>query len=161
MREFRCIVRAEDGGSPSLSTNRTLDFFLSDENDNAPLVLHPLQNSASPANELVPRSAEPGYTGTKVVAVDSTAGQIAWLSYRLLKATAPDLFTVGPQTGEIRTTRPETERDSLKQKLVILGKDNGRSPRFTAAMIQVLLVDVISDAYLQVEETSQSQTFGG
>ncbi|KAG6921427.1 protocadherin beta 1, partial [Chelydra serpentina] len=109
----------------------------------------PALRTAAPANDLVPRSAEAGYLVTKVVAVDGDSGQNSWLSYQLLKATDPGLFAVGLQTGEVKTSRPITSPDSVKQKLIVLVRDNGEPPRSTTSMLNVLLVDGFSDAYMQ------------
>uniref|UniRef100_A0A452GX03 Cadherin domain-containing protein n=1 Tax=Gopherus agassizii TaxID=38772 RepID=A0A452GX03_9SAUR len=57
-RDFQVTVRAADGGSPPLSSEAIVRVVITDENDNAPFILYPLQNSSSPANDLVPRSAE-------------------------------------------------------------------------------------------------------
>ncbi|CAM4709231.1 unnamed protein product, partial [Lepidochelys kempii] len=65
--------------------------------------------------------------------VDGDSGQNSWLSYQLLKATDPGILIVGLQNGEVKTTRPVTERDNFQQKLVILIRDNGKSPRSTTA----------------------------
>nr|XP_005280924.1 protocadherin beta-16-like isoform X2 [Chrysemys picta bellii] len=161
-RDFQVTVRAADGGSPPLSSEVIVRVVIIDENDNAPFILYPLQNSSSPANDLVPRSAEVGYLVTKVVAVDGDSGQNSWLSYQLLKATDPSLFTVGLQTGEVKTSRPITSPDSVKQKLIVLVRDNGEPPRSTTSTLNVLLVDGFSDAYMQLldvpEEEEQQDT---
>ncbi|CAM2099344.1 unnamed protein product [Caretta caretta] len=115
------------------------------------------QNSSSPANDLVPRSAEAGYLVTKVVAVDGDSGQNSWLSYQLLKATDPGLFAVGLQTGEVKTSRPITSPDSVKQKLIVLVRDNGEPPRSTTSTLNVLLVDGFSDAYMQLLDVPQEE----
>ncbi|XP_067422475.1 protocadherin beta-16-like [Emydura macquarii macquarii] len=154
-RDFQVAVRAADGGSPPLSSEVIVRVVIVDANDNAPFILYPLQNSTTPANDLVPRSAEAGYLVTKVVAVDGDSGQNSWLSYQLLKATEPGLFTVGLQNGEVKTTRPITSLDSVKQKLTVLVRDNGEPPRSTTSTLNVLLVDGFSDAYMQLVDVPQ------
>ncbi|XP_039339414.1 protocadherin beta-16-like isoform X13 [Mauremys reevesii] len=115
------------------------------------------QNSSAPANDLVPRSAEAGYLVTKVVAVDGDSGQNSWLFYQLLKATDPSLFAVGLQTGEVKISRPITSPDSVKQKLIVLVRDNGEPPRSTTSTLNVLLVDGFSDAYMQLLDVPQEE----
>uniref|UniRef100_A0A670IJZ6 Cadherin domain-containing protein n=1 Tax=Podarcis muralis TaxID=64176 RepID=A0A670IJZ6_PODMU len=133
-REFRVQVKAQDGGSPPLSTNVTVRVFVLDRNDNSPRILSPSQEAKGSALfEMVPRSAEADYLVTKVVAVDADSGHNAWLSYHLTQATEPALFTVGSHTGEIRTARALVERDTVKQRLVIMVKDNGQ-PSLSATM---------------------------
>ncbi|XP_075366275.1 protocadherin beta-4-like [Mycteria americana] len=148
VRQIEVLVSASDGGSPPLSANVTVRLAVVDENDNVPLVLHPSQDSSPPSSELVPVSAEAGYLVTKVVAVDADSGQNSWLSYHLLRATDPGLFVVGAQSGEVRLRRPATERDAVKQKLVVLVRDNGRPPLSATAALSALLLNDFSDMRL-------------
>ncbi|XP_035391401.1 protocadherin gamma-A6-like isoform X30 [Electrophorus electricus] len=141
MKNVRISVRAQDGGSPPLSTNVTLDIIIQDQNDNAPQVLYPVQTGGSLVAEIVPRSADVGYLVTKVVAVDVDSGQNAWLSYKLQKATDRALFEVGPQNGEIRTVRQVTDKDAVKQKLTVVVEDNGQPSRSAVVNINVAVAD--------------------
>uniref|UniRef100_A0A670Y727 Cadherin domain-containing protein n=1 Tax=Pseudonaja textilis TaxID=8673 RepID=A0A670Y727_PSETE len=163
IRGFRVTVRASDGGSPSLSSEVIVRIHIIDENDNAPFFLYPLQNNTSPCNELVPKSAEAGYLVTKVVAVDADSGQNSWLSYELLKATDPALFSIGAQNGEVKTRRALNERDANKQRLVIQVRDNGLPPQTSTVLLNVLLVDGFSDPFLRrvdvsVQEPEEDKT---
>ncbi|XP_061442466.1 protocadherin beta-16-like isoform X7 [Rhineura floridana] len=157
IKDFKVTVRATDGGSPPLTSEVIVRFVVTDENDNAPFFLYPLQNSTSPCNELVPKSAEAGYLVTKVVAVDGDSGQNSWLSYELLKATDPGLFSIGAQNGEVRTRRPLNERDTSKQRLMIVVRDNGLPPQTSTAMLNVLPVDGFSDPYMKAVEVSNQE----
>ncbi|KAH0618131.1 hypothetical protein JD844_017117 [Phrynosoma platyrhinos] len=150
IKDFKATVRATDSGTPPLSSDAIIHVIVIDENDNAPFFLYPLQNSTSPCNELLPKMAETGYLVTKVVAVDRDSGQNSWLSYELLKATDPGLFSIGAQNGEIKIRRPLTERDTSKQKLIIAVRDSGATPQTSTATLNILLVDGFSDPYLKV-----------
>ncbi|XP_014166940.1 protocadherin beta-15-like, partial [Geospiza fortis] len=140
LRQTEVTVSASDAGSPPLRANVTVRLVVLDENDNAPLVLYPAQESSPASSELVPVSAEAGYLISKVVAVDADSGQNSWLSYHLLRATDPGLFSVGLQSGEVRLRRPVTERDSVKQKLLVLVRDNGKPPLSATAALSALLL---------------------
>nr|DAA06589.1 TPA_inf: protocadherin beta 12 [Anolis carolinensis] len=155
IKNFRVTVRATDSGIPPLNSDAVVEVVIIDENDNAPFFLYPLQNSTFPYNELLPKMAEAGYLITKVVAVDGDSGQNSWLSYEILKATDPGLFSIGAQNGEVKTRRPLTERDSSKQRLVIVVKDSGVPPQTSTATLNVLLVDGFSDPYLKVVDVHQ------
>uniref|UniRef100_A0A8C3DJH2 Protocadherin gamma-C3 n=1 Tax=Corvus moneduloides TaxID=1196302 RepID=A0A8C3DJH2_CORMO len=146
VRAFEVTVRAADGGSPAQAVLRVV---VRDENDNAPVLLHPAPDSSA-AGELVPRWAPSGYLVAKVVAVDADAGQNAWLSYELAKATEPGLFRVGLHSGEVRTARAVTERDAARQRLIVLVRDRGQPPRSATATLAVALVDDFSDAFHQL-----------
>ncbi|XP_059716265.1 protocadherin beta-16-like [Haemorhous mexicanus] len=148
LRQSEVTVSASDAGSPPLRANVTVRLVVLDENDNAPLVLYPAQESSPASSELVPVSAEAGYLISKVVAVDADSGQNSWLSYHLLRATEPGLFSVGLQSGEVRLRRPVTERDSVKQKLLVLVRDNGQPPLSATAALSALLLKDFSDVRL-------------
>ncbi|XP_037364979.1 protocadherin gamma-A8 isoform X6 [Talpa occidentalis] len=146
VRVLKLLVTASDSGDPPLSSNVSLSLFILDQNDNMPEILYPsLPKDGSTGVELAPRSAEPGYLVTKVVAVDRDSGQNAWLSYRLLKASEPGLFSVGLHTGEVRTARALLDRDALKQSLVVVVQDHGQPPLSATVTLTVAVADSIPD----------------
>ncbi|XP_036168180.1 protocadherin gamma-A9 isoform X9 [Myotis myotis] len=145
-RDLQMQVRASDSGNPPLSSSVSLNLFVLDQNDNVPEILYPaIPTDGSTGVELAPRSAEPGYLVTKVVAVDRDSGQNAWLSYRLLKASDPGLFVVGLHTGEVRTARALLDRDALKQSLVVAVQDHGQPPLSATVTLTVAVADSIPD----------------
>ncbi|XP_034634962.1 protocadherin beta-1-like isoform X9 [Trachemys scripta elegans] len=150
---YTMYVRENNG--PAVLIGK-VNAFDSDSEQNAKVTysLLPSENSSSLANDLVPRSAKAGYLVTKVVAVDGDSGQNSWLSYHLLKATDPGLFTIASQNGEIRTTRLITDRDTVKQKLIVLVRDSGESPLSSSATLNIALVDGFSDAYMQFTDVA-------
>ncbi|XP_039692280.1 protocadherin beta-17-like [Pteropus medius] len=154
LRVLEFGVGAADRGSPALSSRALVRVLVLDANDNSPFVLYPLQNGSAPCTELVPRAAEPGYLVSKVVAVDGDSGQNAWLSYQLLKATEPGLFSVWAHNGEVRTARLLSERDAAKHRLLVLVKDNGEPPLSASVTLHVLLVDGFSQPYLPLPEAA-------
>ncbi len=141
IKDFQFRVKAQDGGSPPLSSNVSVKIMIQDQNDNAPQVLYPVQSGASVVAEIVPRSADVGYLVTKVVAVDVDSGQNAWLSYKLQKATDRALFVVGLQNGEIRTVRQVTDKDAVKQRLTVVVEDNGQPSRSATVNVNVAVAD--------------------
>ncbi|XP_056238382.1 protocadherin beta-16-like isoform X34 [Seriola aureovittata] len=141
IKDFHFRVRAQDGGSPPLSSNVTVKILIQDQNDNPPQVLYPVQTGGSLVAEMVPRSADVGYLVTKVVAVDVDSGQNAWLSYKLQKATDRALFEVGLQNGEIRTIRQVTDKDAMKQRLTVIVEDNGQPSRSATVVVNVAVAD--------------------
>ncbi|XP_067246032.1 protocadherin beta-16-like [Chanodichthys erythropterus] len=141
IKDFQFRVKAQDGGSPPLSSNVSVKIIIQDQNDNAPQVLYPVQSGANVVAEIVPRSADVGYLVTKVVAVDVDSGQNAWLSYKLHKATDRALFEVGLQNGEIRTVRQVTDKDAVKQRLTVVVEDNGQPSRSATVNVNVAVAD--------------------
>ncbi|XP_032411711.1 LOW QUALITY PROTEIN: protocadherin gamma-A11-like [Xiphophorus hellerii] len=152
IKEIVFVVKAQDGGSPPLSSNATVTLFIQDQNDNPPQVLYPVQTGGSMVAEMVPRSADVGYLVTKVVAVDVDSGQNAWLSYKLQKATDRALFEVGLQNGEIRTIRQVTDKDAVKQRLTVIVEDNGQPSRSATVSVNVAVADSFPEVLLEFSE---------
>ncbi|XP_064244246.1 protocadherin gamma-A10-like [Passer domesticus] len=151
VRELQLWVRAEDGGAPALSSNVSVRLLIVDENDNAPQVLYPPAGAAAGSGaawsgvELAPRRSEAGALVAKVVAVDADAGQNAWLSYELAKATEPGLFRVGLHSGEVRTARSPLARDAARHSLVVLVRDHGRPALSATATLSVVLAESVAE----------------
>ncbi|XP_023184196.1 protocadherin gamma-A12-like isoform X6 [Xiphophorus maculatus] len=152
LKELVFVVKAQDGGSPPLSSNVTVKLIIQDQNDNPPQVLYPVQTGGSMVAEMVPRSADVGYLVTKVVAVDVDSGQNAWLSYKLQKATDRALFEVGLQNGEIRTIRQVTDKDAVKQRLTVIVEDNGQPSRSATVIVNVAVADSFPEVLSEFSE---------
>ncbi|XP_077165931.1 protocadherin gamma-B5-like isoform X3 [Paroedura picta] len=159
-REFQLQVKAQDGGSPPLSSNVTVRVFIMDRNDNSPRILSPSQEAKGSALfDMVPRSAEAGYLVTKVVAVDADSGHNAWLSYHIIQATEPGFFTVGSHTGEIRTSRAFVEKDAAKQKLAILVKDNGQPSLSATVTLNLVFAENFQEALPEMKNQPISSDY--
>ncbi|XP_027563243.1 protocadherin gamma-A10-like [Neopelma chrysocephalum] len=167
VREVGLWVWAEDGGSPALSSNVSVRLLIVDENDNAPQVLYPPAASGSGSGsgwagvELAARSSEAGALVAKVVAVDADAGQNAWLSYELAKATEPGLFRVGLHSGEVRTARSPLARDASRQSLVVLVKDHGRPALSATATLSVVLAESVAELLAELGSAAQAEAAAG
>ncbi|KAJ7996459.1 hypothetical protein DPEC_G00237290 [Dallia pectoralis] len=61
----------------------------------------------------------------------------------VLQATDPSLFSVALYTGEIRTIRRLVVKDPIRQRLVILVKDNGQPPLSATVSIILSVVDSV------------------
>uniref|UniRef100_F7G7T8 Protocadherin gamma-C3 n=1 Tax=Monodelphis domestica TaxID=13616 RepID=F7G7T8_MONDO len=146
-REFELTAHVCDGGNPPLSTNISLNVFVTDLNDNAPQVLYPRPGRSSA--QTLPRGSGANYLLTRVVGWDADAGHNAWLSYSLLGTSNQSLFAVGLRTGEVSTTRPVQDIDPAWHKLEILIKDNGEPPLSTTVTLTVSVTEVSSDARVE------------
>ncbi|XP_039234352.1 protocadherin gamma-A10-like [Pipra filicauda] len=167
VREVGLWVWAEDGGSPALSSNVSVRLVIVDENDNAPQVLYPPAAGAAVSGsvwsgvELAARSSEAGALVAKVVAVDADAGQNAWLSYELAKATEPGLFRVGLHSGEVRTARSPLARDAARQSLVVLVKDHGRPALSATATLSVVLAESVAELLAELGSAARAEAEAG
>ncbi|KAG8439002.1 hypothetical protein GDO86_005261, partial [Hymenochirus boettgeri] len=138
IREFQFQVKAEDNGSPPLSSNVTVRICIVDINDNPPRILYP---DKAALYEFIPQSSSKGYLVTKVIAVDDDSGHNAWLSYHLHPVSDSLIFNIGQHSGEIRTSRDFQEADASNQKLVVLVKDNGSPPLSSTVTINLVIAD--------------------
>ncbi|KAM8910659.1 protocadherin gamma-A1-like isoform 28-T28 [Spinachia spinachia] len=159
IKDFHFRIKAQDGGSPPLSSNVTVKVLIQDQNDNPPQVLYPVQTGGSLVAEMVPRSADVGYLVTKVVAVDVDSGQNAWLSYKLQKATDRALFEVGLQNGEIRTIRGVTDKDAVKQRLAVIVEDNGQPSRSATVIVNVAVADSFPEVLSEFTDYTQDKEY--
>ncbi|EMP35336.1 Protocadherin gamma-B5 [Chelonia mydas] len=124
-REFEMQVKAQDGGSPPLSSNVTVRGFIVDQNDKAPRIPYP-----------------------------ADSGHNAWLSYHLLQATDPSLFSMGLHSGEIRTARAFADRDAVKHRLVTLVKDNGQPPLSATVTLNLVFAENFQEALPEMSDQS-------
>ncbi|XP_036433696.1 protocadherin gamma-A3-like [Colossoma macropomum] len=113
--------------------------------------------------EMVPKAAQSGSLVSKVIAVDADSGQNAWLSYHIVKATDPGLFTIGEHSGEIRTQRDISESDSTKQNLIVSVKDNGQPSLSATCAVYLLISDNLAEIPelkdMSYDESSSKLTF--
>ncbi|XP_052364147.1 protocadherin alpha-3-like isoform X9 [Oncorhynchus keta] len=142
LKTFHFQVVATDSGTPSQSTNVTVNVFILDQNDNAPVILYPVSaNGSAEGVEEIPRNGNAGHLVTKVRAYDADVGYNGWLLFSLQEVTDHSLFALDRYTGQIRTLRSFTETDEAEHKLVILVKDNGNVSLSATATVIINAVE--------------------
>ncbi|XP_028816541.1 protocadherin alpha-3-like isoform X2 [Denticeps clupeoides] len=142
VKSFRFHVVAKDSGAPSLSSNVTVEVFIYDQNDNAPVILYPTNsNGSSEATEEIPRNVNAGHLVAKVRAYDPDVGYNGWLLFSLQEISDHTLFGLDRYTGQIRMLRSFSETDEAVHKLVILVKDNGNVSLSATATLTIKAVE--------------------
>ncbi|XP_066572863.1 protocadherin alpha-8-like [Amia ocellicauda] len=165
VKSFQFQVKADDSGIPSLSSNVTVNVYILDQNDNAPVILSPVSpNGSAEAFQEIPRNVNTGYLVTKVRVYDADIGYNAWLSFSLQHVTDDSLFALERHTGEIRTLRPLTEADYIEHKMVVLVKDNGNISLSATATILITTIEntesfAVSDLQNTVKQEDNKLTF--
>ncbi|NXU85333.1 PCDGK protein, partial [Xiphorhynchus elegans] len=152
--EFGMMVQVQDGGFPPLATNVSVSVFVTDLNDNAPTVLYPHPNTTTTYTDVVAPGTPAGHMVTKVVAVDADAGYNAWISYTLLQATDPSLFSVGLHNGDIFTSRQLREDDAPQHTLVILLKDHGEPVLSTSATVSISVAEMVKEVLTDLTDVA-------
>ncbi|XP_076148864.1 protocadherin alpha-8-like [Alosa pseudoharengus] len=142
IKKFKFHVIATDSGTPVLSNNITVNVFVLDENDNAPVILSPVSaNGSAEGVEEIPRNAHAGHVVTKIRAYDADIGYNGWLLFSLHEVSDHTLFGLDRYTGQIRTLRSFTETDESEHKLVVLVKDNGNVSLSATATVIIKVVE--------------------
>ncbi|NXF93680.1 PCDA2 protein, partial [Eubucco bourcierii] len=156
-------VRAVDAGEPPLVGNATVQLFVVDENDNAPVLLPPagggpgldpfaggvVGGSVEAASDAGSETlwawaawgAPAGQVVAKIRAVDADSGYNAWLRYEVLEPRGKGPFRVGLYSGEVSTARALEEADGPRQRLVIVVRDHGEPSRSATATLSVSLLE--------------------
>ncbi|XP_043970831.1 protocadherin-10a isoform X3 [Gambusia affinis] len=144
LKEFSFMVQAKDSGAVELFSNVTVNVIIVDQNDNAPSVIAPIGKNGT-AKEHLPRSAEPGYLVTRIVAMDADDGENARLSYSILRGNEMGMFRMDWRTGELRTARrisPKRDPQGFYDLLIEV-RDHGQPPLSSSASVSVILVDSV------------------
>uniref|UniRef100_A0A674BX04 Protocadherin 10b n=1 Tax=Salmo trutta TaxID=8032 RepID=A0A674BX04_SALTR len=159
LKDFTFMVQAKDAGSPELSSNATVKVIIVDQNDNPPSVIAPLGKNGT-AREPLPRSAEPGYLVTRIVAMDADDGENARLSYSIQRGNENGMFRMDWRTGELRTARRvSTKRDPNQMyDLLIEVRDHGQPPLSSTASVFVVLVDSVVEDHRERGTAKSKET---
>ncbi|XP_037531491.1 protocadherin gamma-A11-like, partial [Nematolebias whitei] len=143
LKTFQFQVVATDSGAPSLSSNVTVNVFILDQNDNAPVILYPVSSNGSAEGvEEIPRNVHTGHLVTKVRAYDADIGYNGWLLFSMQEVSDHSLFGLDRYTGQIRTLRSFTETDESIYDVIIVAKDGGEPSLTSEKNIKVIISDV-------------------
>ncbi|XP_045667058.1 protocadherin-8 isoform X2 [Ursus americanus] len=139
LRQLDVRIQASDGGSPQLSSSALVQVRVLDQNDHAPVLVHP-----APANGTL-EVAVPGRTArdtavARVQARDADDGANGELAFELLQQEPREAFAIGRRTGEIVLT------DDLSQeppgrvfRALLVISDGGRPPLSTTATVSFVV----------------------
>ncbi|NXW99477.1 PCD23 protein, partial [Larus smithsonianus] len=95
---YNLTLMALDDGSPALFATQVLTIVVLDVNDEAPIFLKQLYETAIRENQ------DPGEFVLKVEAVDRDAGLNSLLRYEILPGTGYEKFKMNPDSGVLLTT---------------------------------------------------------
>ncbi|XP_072319675.1 protocadherin-7 [Eucyclogobius newberryi] len=145
-------VRAVDGGEPRRTATATVSLFVTDENDNAPSV-------TSPANEsytLLPPASSARTIVRTVTAVDSDTGPNADLRYALVGGNPFRLFEIGHTNGVITLAEPLERRHRGLHRLVVRVNDSGIPSLCATALVHVFINETLANATLVDVQVAKS-----
>ncbi|NXK22985.1 PCD23 protein, partial [Arenaria interpres] len=146
---YSLTVVALDDGNPALSATQVLTIIVLDVNDETPIFLKQLYETAVRENQ------DPGQFVVKVEAVDRDAGLNSLLRYEILPGTGYEKFKMNLDSGELITTASldrETEevfsikgnsvkylpsRSSTAQLYLTVLDENDHNPLFAKTQYQI------------------------
>ncbi|NXY69383.1 PCD23 protein, partial [Glareola pratincola] len=133
---YNLTVMALDDGSPALSATQVLAIVVLDMNDETPVFLKQLYETAVCENQ------DPGEFVLKVEAVDRDAGLNSLLRYEILPGPGYEKFKMNPDSGELITTasldRETQEFFSIKGNSC---RDLGSPSRSSTAQLYLTVLD--------------------
>nr|XP_018907159.1 PREDICTED: protocadherin-like wing polarity protein stan isoform X2 [Bemisia tabaci] len=144
LRNYRLIIRAQDGGSPSRSNTTSLLINVKDVNDNAPRFYTTL------FQETVSEAVPVGYSIVQVQAYDADEGDNSLIKYSLSPrdlagSPANELpISIDETSGWIVTSKELDREVNNKFQFQVLATDHG-SPQKTATASVVFLVQDVND----------------
>uniref|UniRef100_UPI003AAE3B28 protocadherin-7 n=1 Tax=Centroberyx gerrardi TaxID=166262 RepID=UPI003AAE3B28 len=145
-------VRAVDGGEPRKTATATVSLFVTDENDNAPSI-------TSPANEsytLLPPASSARTIVRTVTATDSDTGPNADLRYALVGGNPFRLFEIGHTNGVITLAEPLERRHRGLHRLVVRVNDSGVPSLCATALVHVFINESLANATLVDAQVARS-----
>ncbi|NWH56060.1 PCD23 protein, partial [Geococcyx californianus] len=141
---YSLTVMALDDGSPALSATQVLTIIVLDVNDETPIFLNQLYETAVCENQ------DPGEFVLRVEAVDRDAGLNSLLQYEILPGPGFENFKINSGSGELVTTASldrETQevfsikgipsRSSTMQLYLTVLDENDHNPLFAKTQYQI------------------------
>ncbi|XP_067418875.1 protocadherin-8 isoform X2 [Emydura macquarii macquarii] len=157
LKQLELRIQASDGGSPPLSSTTLLKVRVLDQNDNAPLITHPVLANGS-AELGVSSRAPPGSLVAQIKARDADDGANAELAFSLAQEPPPqqqpELFAINKKTGEIVLRGDLSEELGQVFKVILIVADNGRPPLATTATVNFLVTATAPSSSQEVAKAS-------
>ncbi|XP_016844332.1 protocadherin-like wing polarity protein stan isoform X2 [Nasonia vitripennis] len=142
VKNYKIIVRAQDGGMPAKSNTTQLLVRVKDVNDNVPRFHTTL------FQEAVSESVSIGYSVLKVQAYDADEGPNAQIKYSIgsrdLSGGSTENFPVAVncETGWIFTVKQLDREQCSKYQFVVVASDSGEPPKSASATVILTVTDV-------------------
>ncbi|KAL2094507.1 hypothetical protein ACEWY4_009226 [Coilia grayii] len=138
--DYNVTIMATDGGSPPLSSSKTIHLYLSDVNDNPP-VFEEQSYSA-----YVSENNKPGSSVCSVTARDPDWRQNGTVFYSLLPSEVNGVplssyLSINGDTGVIHAVRAFDYEQFRSFKVQVVARDNGSPPLSSNVTVSVFITD--------------------
>ncbi|XP_064135839.1 protocadherin alpha-9-like [Loxodonta africana] len=138
--DYRLVVMAQDGGSPSLSATASLSVEVADVNDNAPTFAQPEYTV------LVKENNQPGCHIFTVSAHDADAQENALVSYSLVERRVggralSSYVSVHAESGKVYALQPLDHEELELLQFQVSARDAGFPPLGSNVTLHVFVLD--------------------
>lgn len=138
LKQLELRVLASDGGAPQLHGTATINLRIVDQNDNAPVIVHPVLSNGS-VDALLPKDASSGYVTMQIKTRDADEGINAELSYQMISSEVSAL-SINKVSGEIYVNREGAYDVGETFKITVTVSDQGRPSLTSTATIRFTVV---------------------
>ncbi|XP_014746192.1 PREDICTED: protocadherin-8 isoform X2 [Sturnus vulgaris] len=138
LKQLDLRIQATDGGSPQLSSSTVVKVRMVDQNDNPPVIIHPVLTNGTVEIGVSSKTSRDSLVA-QIKARDADDGANAELTFAFLEESQQDLFTINPSTGDIVLKGDLSEELGQLFKVVLTVTDNGRPPLATTATVNFLV----------------------
>ncbi|XP_073899392.1 protocadherin-8 isoform X2 [Castor canadensis] len=139
LRQLDVRIQASDGGSPQLSSSSLVQVRVLDQNDHAPVLVHPVPANGSLEVAVPGRTARDTAVG-RVQARDVDEGANGELAFDLQQQEPREAFVIGRRTGEIVLTGDLSQEPPGRVfRALLVISDGGRPPLTTTATVSFVV----------------------
>ncbi|XP_064264737.1 protocadherin-8 isoform X3 [Passer domesticus] len=138
LKQLDLRIQATDGGSPQLSSSTVVKVRMVDQNDNPPVIIHPVLTNGTVEIGVSSKTSRDSLVA-QIKARDADDGANAELTFAFLEESQQDLFTINPSTGDIVLRGDLSEELGQLFKVILTVTDNGRPPLATTATVNFLV----------------------
>ncbi|XP_030648032.1 protocadherin beta-16-like [Chanos chanos] len=138
--DYNITVTATDGGTPPLSSFKTIHIFVSDVNDNPPVFKEQFYRA------YVPENNKPGFSICTVNAIDPDWRQNGTVFYSLSSrevhgAQVSSFLSINGETGVIHAVRSFDYERFRSFEVHVIARDNGSPPLSSNVTVSVFIND--------------------
>ncbi|XP_009465500.1 PREDICTED: protocadherin-8 isoform X3 [Nipponia nippon] len=157
LKQLDLRIQATDGGSPQLSSSTLVKVRMVDQNDNPPVIIHPVLTNGTVEIGVSSKTSRDSLVA-QIKARDADDGANAELTFAFLEEPQQDLFTINPSTGDIVLRGDLSEELGQLFKVILTVTDNGRPPLATTATVNFL---VTATAPSSIQEIAKPSSWEG
>ncbi|NXJ54214.1 PCDH8 protein, partial [Spizaetus tyrannus] len=153
LKQLDLRIQATDGGSPQLSSSTLVKVRMVDQNDNPPVIIHPVLTNGTVEIGVSSKTSRDSLVA-QIKARDADDGANAELTFAFLEEPRQDLFTINPSTGDIVLRGDLSEELGQMFKVILTVTDNGRPPLATTATVNFLVTATAPSSMQEIAKPS-------